>query len=123
VVKVTVQSEHLLENEQSALQEYAKRLTEFLGEEIRHLWLFGSKARGDFDDDSDIDVLIVLRHLDPNRRSVIRRMAARISLDYDILINTHILEEAEWEKAVRFHGTIWREIERDGIPLLQPEPA
>jgi uncharacterized protein len=123
VVKVTVQSEHLLENEQSALQEYAKRLTEFLGEDIRHFWLFGSKARGDFDDDSDIDVLIVLRHLDPARRSVIRRMAARVSLDYDILINTHILEEAEWEKAVRFQGTIWREIERDGIPLLQPEPA
>jgi predicted nucleotidyltransferase len=123
MVKVSRQLGYLLANERLALQEYTERLTKFLGEEIRHLWLFGSKARGDFDDDSDIDVLIVLRHLDPDRRSVIRRMAARVSLDYDILINTHILEEAQWEKAVRFQGTIWREIERDGVSLLQPEPV
>ncbi len=108
---------HLQENERSAIYMFSQRLSDFLGDELCHLWLFGSKARGDFTADSDLDLLIVLRHLHPERRGVIRRIAARISLDYDTLINTHLLDKARWDALAQYQDTLWREVQRDGILL------
>ena len=42
------------------LREYRRRLKEICGPRLIRLVLFGSRARGDADPDSDIDVLIVL---------------------------------------------------------------
>ncbi len=42
------------------LAELKARLREFYGEKLVKLMLFGSRARGDNDPDSDIDVLVVL---------------------------------------------------------------
>lgn len=108
---------HLQEHEIAAIISFLDRLDEFLGDDLRQLWLFGSKARGDFHDDSDLDLLIVLRGLNSERRGIIRRLAARASLEYDTLINTHLYEEARWQAIVAYQDTLWREVQRDGVPL------
>jgi len=43
------------------LAEYRARLEEIYGDRLMRLVLFGSRARGDAEPDSDIDVMIVLR--------------------------------------------------------------
>ena len=43
------------------LAEYRARLDEIYGDRLERLVLFGSRARGDAEPDSDIDVMIVLR--------------------------------------------------------------
>lgn len=108
---------HLQENERAAIWEFARSLNRFLDDDLCHLWLFGSKARGDFTADSDLDLLIVLRQMDPERRGIVQRMAARISLDFDTLINTHIKDKAHWDTIVQYQDTLWREVQRDGISL------
>lgn len=95
-----------------------QRLAEFLGDDFYGLLLFGSKARGDFTADSDVDLLIVLSHLTSEKRGVIRRMAARLSLEHDILLNTHLIDKKRWDRLVQYRDTLWREVERDGIPLV-----
>ena len=42
------------------LAEVKKYLIENYGDEIRHVILYGSHARGDYNRDSDIDILIVV---------------------------------------------------------------
>jgi len=42
------------------LAELKQRLTELYGERLSQLILFGSQARGDATEDSDVDVLVVL---------------------------------------------------------------
>jgi len=37
-----------------------KRLTELYGQRLRAVYLFGSYARGDYNENSDLDVMIVL---------------------------------------------------------------
>lgn len=114
---MTILPSHLLEQDCSAITTFTHTLSHFLGDDLRHLWLFGSKARGDFEKDSDIDLLIVREHLTSERRGVIRRMAAHVSLDYVVLFNTHLYETGLWEAIVARRDTLWREVQRDGIPL------
>ena len=43
------------------LAEYRTRLMDVLGERLESIVLYGSRARGDAEDDSDIDVLCVMK--------------------------------------------------------------
>ncbi len=90
--------------------------------ELKHglfgIWVFGSKTRGQSTADSDLDLLVVVRELAPSIRWRIRELAADCSFDYDVLINTHILDQFGWEQHAGQKSTFWREIERDGLALL-----
>jgi len=52
---------HLTPHERDVLAEFLSRLREKFDDQIAHVWLFGSKVRGDFDEESDVDLLIVAR--------------------------------------------------------------
>ncbi len=110
--------DYLSHRERAALDDCAARLHQAVGDKLMGLWLFGSKARGDFDPDSDIDLLVIIKTKDWDVWHAIRQIAARCSLEYDVLFNTHILDRARWEKEVRYQGTLWREIQRDGASLM-----
>ena len=72
---------HLQANEQAALHEFIARLLQGGGGRVVGVWLFGSKARGDFEPDSDLDLLIVLEEADWIIRDRVHLLAARVSLD------------------------------------------
>lgn len=109
---------HLQPHEQAALSECVSRLRQALGKQLIGVWLFGSKARGDFGPDSDIDLLIVIPELDWFLWDEIRLTAARVSLEYDVLLNTHILDQSRWRAQMHYRDTLWREVQRDGVSLL-----
>jgi len=108
----------LLPHEIAAVSEYVRRLYQTWGHELVGLWLFGSKARGDADSDSDVDLLVVLEKAPPQARWHIWGLGSDVSLEYDVLLNAHIVDAARWDDERRYRGTLWREIERDGVPLL-----
>lgn len=94
-----------------------------LGNELLEVWLFGSRARGDAHQHSDIDLLIVVDQLRPQLRWRIREVAADCSLEHDVLFNTHILDRAHWAEHVFYKSTLWREVMRDGVVLHDPAVA
>jgi predicted nucleotidyltransferase len=108
---------HLYNNEREAIDAVIDMLSHSMSDNLLGWYLFGSKARGDFHADSDIDLLIIVNHLDPDSRWKIRATAADCSLQYDVLFNTHIIEKARWDAMVQYKDTLWREVQRDGIPL------
>jgi predicted nucleotidyltransferase len=109
---------YLHPRERAAVDNCVVRLYAALHNDVVGVWLFGSKSCGDFRLDSDIDLLVVLRDLQPAKRWCIREIAAECSLTYDVLFNVHILEQARWNEEVQYQGTLWRELQRDGVPLL-----
>ena len=113
-------SRHLLPRESAAVSEYVRRLRQVLGYEPIGVWLFGSKARGDSDPESDIDLLVVLETIQSEARWCIWDLGSDISLEYDVLLNVHIVDGNRWADECKYQGTLWREIERDGVPL-RPE--
>jgi predicted nucleotidyltransferase len=110
---------HLGPREQAAVQECVARLRQTSDARLMSIWLFGSKARGDFGPDSDIDLLIVIPELDWSWWDQIRLISARVSLEYDVLLNTHILDQSRWNAQVCHKDTLWREMQRGSALLWQ----
>ena len=104
-------------NEQEGVRAFADNLLSEADAQEAGLWLFGSKSRGESFPDSDIDLLVIIQQLTPQLRWRIREIAADCSLEYDVLLNTHILAEQEWNKHVERRSTLWREIQQDGISV------
>ena len=112
----------LQENERLALAEYVGRLKAAASRRVQNIVLFGSKARGDAEPDSDLDVLVIVECYGNQIDRLVTRTASRVSLEYDALINTHIVTAARWAEMRQWAATLWREVQRDGVPLL-PELA
>ena len=112
----------LTDTERRALETLVRRLYVSYGSQIRSVVLFGSKARGDAGPDSDIDVLVVLSDDDPYLCSGVRRLAARVSLEYDLLFSVRAVGRSHWERLARYRFPIYQAIQSDGIDLT-PGPA
>jgi len=112
--------------EKEALQEFVVNLNKSFSEKIVFIALFGSKARGNSDIDSDIDLLIILSHEDRKLRREILRQAARFSLEYDVLLSPRVIGAEIWGKMRGF--SLYQNIQKEAqglsvegnVLLLQP---
>ncbi|MFQ6079813.1 MAG: nucleotidyltransferase domain-containing protein, partial [Thermodesulfobacteriota bacterium] len=71
--------DYLSEAERKAIESFVKELRRKLGEEILSIRLFGSRVRGDFHRDSDIDVFILVK----KRTLDIEDMITEIEVSHD----------------------------------------
>ncbi len=86
-------------NWQLALREFVLATRRQLSEGIVRIVLYGSRARGDFTEDSDIDVLVVVDGdiLDPDDTLInIGKLGYDILLDYNELIALHVVSEEKF---------------------------
>ena len=104
--------------ESAALQGFIQRVLEELGAQVAQIILFGSKARGDSNTDSDVDVLILAKEENRRLREIINVIASRTSLEYDVLFNPLLIAEARWGQMSQERFSVCRNVERDGIMLF-----
>jgi len=66
---------------------------EVLDDKLEKVFLFGSYARGDFDEESDIDIF-VLANIPPEDVCItglkIRRLTGRLELEHDVVVSIHV---------------------------------
>jgi predicted nucleotidyltransferase len=87
------------------------------GDRVRRIALFGSRARGDGDEASDVDVLVVIDGLTGAERRDIARQSGEAVTAYDVIVAPFAVSSERWEELVARERLIAREIERDGVPL------
>ena len=80
--------------------------------------LFGSKITGEFDEESDLDLLILLpcKVTESMRRKIIHKVF-EINLQYDTNISPLILSKNEWEGSVISSLQVHYFIEKEGVLL------
>jgi predicted nucleotidyltransferase len=103
--------------EEKILIELKNNLKEFLGDNMIGLTLYGSRARGDYDDESDIDVAIIVRGLTRELKNQILDMVADIEIKYFMPLSTLVISEDDFELLKKRERRIALDIEREGIQL------
>ncbi len=104
--------ELLTRQERQAVNALIEALQQQYPDRIRDLFLFGSKARGDSHPDSDIDILILVDDDDWRFSHAISRIAARISLNYDVLLGPRVIQQARWRRSL-----LYSTVSSEGIHL------
>ena len=78
------------------LQDLKKHLSQYFGEEILQVILFGSQAKGTDHSGSDYDVLVIVKSKNNwEIKNKIIDLCYDIDLKYGIIIDLHILAEGE----------------------------
>lgn len=109
--------EHLTEEEKKAVAEIKKRVGALVGNRLKGFYLFGSKARGDYDSDSDVDVAILVNGLDRDLMKKIIDIVVDVELKYLIFFTSLVLSWTDFVKLRTRERRIALDIEREGIPL------
>ena len=100
---------------QQVTREVVGRVTELLGDKIYKIILYGSYARGDFDSESDIDIMILINGSDEDvkiYRKKVREIANDVGLDNDILVSLSIKTKQsfeEWADTLVFYKNVINE--------------
>jgi predicted nucleotidyltransferase len=103
----------LRKNEQEAINETARQLRELYP--IQKIILFGSKARGDSDEHSDIDILIITAQpLNWKQEKAVVEILFDIGMKYDVIFSPLFTSSDEWERGMFREFPIYNEIARDG---------
>jgi len=94
-----------------------KAIQEIAGHKLVKMVLYGSRARGDYRDESDTDIAIIVRGLTPEMKRMMYDKIADVELDHLRYLSTLILSEDDFELLKKRERRIASDIEREGIPL------
>lgn len=112
----------LAENERRAIKAAAEVLRSQLP--VADIVLFGSKARGDSDPDSDIDLLVLTeRRLDRQEEQAMGRSLFDIGLRFDVVFGPLTVDAREWQEGMHSVLPIHAEVEREGVRCLDGPPS
>lgn len=102
--------------EKAILRDLKDSVKGFLGDRVQ-LILYGSRARGDYDNESDMDIAIIVRGLSREEKNQILDRVADIELKYLTPLSTLVLAEDDFESLKKKERRIALDIEKEGIPL------
>jgi len=104
---------YLTDQERESLAHFLERLETECGDRVQRVVLFGSRARGDHDAESDVDLLIVA----DEDRERIGDLAHRATLDDSMPLSTLVISTAEYQRYQQLCLPIYVNLRRDGIEL------
>jgi predicted nucleotidyltransferase len=90
-------------------------LERIYGQRLRGVYLFGSYARGQAHEDSDVDLAVILDEI-PHRFAEIERtgdLASDLTLEYGTLVTFFFVPEEDFKEG---RCAVHRAIKREGVP-------
>ena len=86
--------------------------------EIHSITLFGSRARGDADPDSDMDVAVVINGpVDDETRDYISDCAWQAGFEHGIVVVPVVFAKDEWEKGPERYSLLAKALATEGLPV------
>lgn len=106
---------HLSSNELKAVKEFKKKVNQ--NYQVVELKLFGSKARGDFSKDSDIDILLVLKRVSEKDKDEIYDLVNDILLKYEVDLSVKIFSKKEYDYLNKIPSVFMQLVQKEAIIL------
>jgi predicted nucleotidyltransferase len=108
---------YLSKKERKVIESFVKQLKTQLGDQIVSITLFGSKIRGDFGKESDIDVLVLIKKKNQRIRKKVAEILTDYLIEYDLPLSPVLYDLYEYEKNKEIGSFFFKEVEKEGILL------
>ena len=107
------------ERDRNLVLEFKKRLPADVIAHIRKMIAFGSRVRGQGEEDSDLDLLILVDRKTPELERKIEDIAYQVMWDHDFkpIISIKVFTEAGYINSLKEGFSFYKTIEREGITL------
>ncbi len=103
--------------EKKALMELRKKIKGLLGDRLSGFILFGSRARGDYNKESDIDLAIIVRGLSRELKKEILDEVAETEFNHLTPLSVFVISKDDFDRLKKRERRIALDIEREGIPF------
>jgi len=97
------------------VQAFAASLRQRLGPHSDQIRLFGSRARGEVQDGSDYDMLVIVDQRTADVHAIILDIESQLMERYGVLVATVLRSKEEWQQTQGF--PLARNIAREGVLL------
>ncbi len=104
---------------QNLIEQYVSFIYEIYGSHLRQVILYGSYARGDYNAESDVDIMILLDMSDMDikeYRHQLSDMTFDFNMDHDLDIKPIAKSEEHYKKWVENYP-FYANVNRDGVTL------
>lgn len=109
--------QYLNDRERMAVEEYLNWLWTLYGNTVLRVVLYGSKVRGDFDVESDVDLFVVLREPNGDRRERLERVGFEIGLKYDVVLSDLVVDKTRYDWMRQYQEPFYQQMEKEGVDL------
>jgi predicted nucleotidyltransferase len=103
------------DSERKIVSEFRSQLEAIIP--ILDLRVFGSRARGDATEESDLNVFIKVAELDRLCREKISDLAWEVGFKYDLVISTFVVTEAQVERGSMGASPLLSKVLQEGISI------
>jgi len=111
------QFKHLSTNESNAIKWFVTTLKNQLNDQLLEVQLFGSKVRGDFQPDSDIDLLVIVKERSETILDQVAEILLQVELKYDPQLSVILFSEHEYRQNQIWETPFIKNVQREGILL------
>jgi len=112
---------YMLWVEKETLEKLVKRLLKILPDRIKLVYVFGSRVRGNHDEWSDLDILVVVKDKKPEIEKKIIDIVAEERFKTGIPFAPIIKDIKVFEEEKRLNTPFYQNLLKEGINLLKEE--
>lgn len=108
---------YMKKNERNAIERFRESIKKNLGKDLISIIAFGSKVRGDYNETSDIDILIIVQNRSLKIMDKIAEITSRLNIKYNISIAPVVFSEKEYDMNKVMNTSFTSSISAEGLSL------
>ena len=107
------------EKDKALILEFKKRFPQELKKHLNRLIVFGSRARGDAEEDSDLDVIALVDEKTPELEKKLEDIVYQVMWDHDFkpIISLKVFAELQFSNSVKMGFSFYNYVAKEGISL------
>ena len=116
---VRIRDKDMNERDRALVIDFKRRLPSEMLRQVKRLIVFGSRARGETTEDSDLDMIALVNEKKPNIEKKLEDIAYQIMENYDFkpIISLKVFEESQFYNAINKGFSFYRHVEEEGVVI------